>query len=216
MDYIFTNVKNEPFVIGGILHPDKNYGEYYRLDASKMDIYSGANRGLAHQPSSGTVRFVTDANTICIRNKLRVVTVGMNHFTHRGVWGLDLLVGSGKNREYCGKMMQTFAESTEQNENEVNLPEGENEVLIYMPLYAGIEDIEVGIPEGATLKAPAERTTAPIAFYGSSITQGACVARPGLAYPAQIARKLNMDFRNLGFAGSCKGEQNMADYLATQ
>jgi len=55
MDYIFTNVKNDPFVIGGILHPDKNHGEYYRLDASKKDIYSGANSGLAHQTSGGTL-----------------------------------------------------------------------------------------------------------------------------------------------------------------
>ncbi len=216
MEYIFTNVKNDPFVIGGILHPDKNHGEYYRLDASKKDIYSGANSGLAHQTSGGTVRFVTDADTICIRNKLRVVTVGMNHFTHRGVWGLDILVGSGKNREYCGKMMQTFADSTEQNENEVDLPAGENEVLIYMPLYAGIEDIEVGIPEGATLKAPAERTAAPIAFYGSSITQGGCASRAGTAFANIVCRHFDADCINLGFSGSAFGEQSIAEYMATR
>ena len=43
MDYIFTNVKNDPFVIGGILHPDKNHGEYYRLDASKKEKHKRVN-----------------------------------------------------------------------------------------------------------------------------------------------------------------------------
>ena len=43
----------------------------------------------------------------------------MNHFTHRGVWGLDVLVGSGRDRKYCGRQMQTFADSTVLNENEL-------------------------------------------------------------------------------------------------
>lgn len=216
MEWIFKNVKDEPFEIGGVLHPDKNYGEYYRLDASKKDIYSGANSGLAHHTSGGTVRFITDAKVICIKNKLRNVTIGMNHFTHRGVWGLDILVGSGTEREYCGKMMQTFADSTEENINEVDLPEGEKEVLIYMPLYAGIEDIEVGFAEGDTVKAPAPRTNAPIAFYGSSITQGGCASRAGTAFANIVCRHFDADCINLGFSGSAFGEQSVAEYMTTR
>lgn len=216
MEWNFRNVKEAPFEIGGILHPDKNYGEYYRMDASKKEIYSDPNRGLGHHTSGGTVRFITDADSICVRNKLREVTIGMNHFTHRGVWGLDMLVGSGTNRQYCGKMMQTFADSTELNENIVTLPAGENEVLIYMPLYAGIEDIEIGLPEGASLKAPSPRTFGPIAFYGSSITQGGCASRAGTAFHNIVCRHFDADCINLGFSGSAFGEQSIAEYLATK
>lgn len=214
MDYIFKNIIEAPFEIGGIAHPDKNYGEFYRLDASKKNTYTKDNAFLAHHTSGATVRFVTDADKIVIRDKLREVIVGMPHFTHRGVWGLDVLVGSGKDRKYCGKIMQTFAESHELNEEELELPEGENEVLIYMPLYAGIEYIEIGFPEGASLKAPAPRSMAPIAFYGASITQGGCASRAGTAFANIVCRHFDADCINLGFSGSCFGEQYVAEYMA--
>lgn len=216
MEWNFKNVKEQPFEIGGILHPDKNYGEYYRMDASKKEIYSDPNRALGHHTSGGTVRFVTDADSICIKNTLREAIVGMNHFTHRGVWGLDVLVGSGKDRKYCGKLMQTFADSTEANENVVDLPAGESEVLIFMPLYAGIKDIEIGLPEGASLKAPAPRSFGPIAFYGSSITQGGCASRAGCAFHNIVCRHFDADCINLGFSGSAFGEQSIAEYMATR
>lgn len=216
MEWIFKNITEKPLELGGLVYPENNCGEFYRLDASKKEIYSDPNRHLAHHTSGGTVRFITDADKIMIKNKLRANTVGMNHFTHRGVWGLDLLVGSGTNREYCGKMMQTFAESTEYNENEVLLPEGKKEVLVYLPLYCGIEYMEIGFPEGATVEEPAPRSFGPIAFYGSSITQGGCASRPGTAYHNIVCRHFDADCINLGFSGSAFGEQSVAEYLTTR
>lgn len=214
MEWNFKNIKETPFEIGGILHPDKNHGELYRLDASKKESYTKDNAFLAHHTSGATVRFVTDADKIFIRNRLREVIIGMPHFTHRGVWGLDVLVGSGRDRKYCARQMQTFAEHTDLNENELELPEGENEVLIFLPLYAGIEDMEIGFPEGATLKAPAPRTMAPIAFYGASITQGGCASRPGTAFSNIVCRYFDADCINLGFSGSCFGEQYVAEFMS--
>jgi hypothetical protein len=213
MSYKFYNVKEAPFLIGGILHPGKNHGEFYRLDAKNKASYTKDNAFLAHHTSGATVRFVTDADKVMIKNKLREVIVGMPHFTHRGVWGLDVLVGSGRDRKYCARQMQTFAEHTDLNENEIDLPEGENEILIMLPLYAGIEELEIGLPEGATLKAPPKRTTRPIAFYGASITQGGCASRPGTAFANIICRHFDADCINLGFSGSCFGEQYVAEFM---
>ena len=55
----------------------------------------------------------------------------------------------------------------------------------------------------------------PILYYGSSITQGGCASRPGMAYEAIISRRLDADFINLGFNGSARAEQPIADYLAS-
>ncbi|MBO4983237.1 MAG: hypothetical protein J6D23_04195, partial [Clostridia bacterium] len=55
----------------------------------------------------------------------------------------------------------------------------------------------------------------PIVYYGHSITQGGCASRPGNSYPSIISRKLNMDFINLGFSGSARGEREMAEYIAS-
>ena len=52
-------------------------------------------------------------------------------------------------------------------------------------------------------------------FYGHSITQGACATRPGNAYPSILSRKYGFDFINLGFSGSAKGEDAMAEYIAS-
>ena len=38
-------------------------------------------------------------------------------------------------------------------------------------------------------------------FYGDSITHGSTTARAGTTYPARIARRLGVDFVNLGVGG---------------
>ena len=48
-------------------------------------------------------------------------------------------------------------------------------------------------------------------FYGDSITHGSTTARAGTTYPARIARRLGVDFVNLGVGGSARGESAMAE-----
>ena len=52
-------------------------------------------------------------------------------------------------------------------------------------------------------------------FYGSSITQGACVSRPGNDYLSTLARKLDADYINLGFSGNGNAEDTIIDYMAS-
>jgi lysophospholipase L1-like esterase len=51
-------------------------------------------------------------------------------------------------------------------------------------------------------------------FYGTSIVQGACASRPGMAFTAIAGRQLNVEVINLGFSGSGKMEPALADLLA--
>jgi len=97
------------------------------------------------------------------------------------------------------------------------MPEGEHSVTINFPLYNGVLELYIGLPEGASLKEglPYENEK-PIVFYGSSITQGAAASRPGLSYVSMVCRRLNADYRNLGFAGAAKAEEAMIEYLASQ
>jgi lysophospholipase L1-like esterase len=72
------------------------------------------------------------------------------------------------------------------------------------------------VANGAILaKAPARSPSAkPLVFYGSSIAQGGCASRPGMAYPAILGRRLDRATVNLGFSGCGKLEPPMADLLA--
>ena len=83
-----------------------------------------------------------------------------------------------------------------------------------MPFYGGVKSIYIGVDRNSKIEPPAEyRVSKPVVYYGSSITQGGCASRPGMAYQAIISRSLDCDFLNLGFAGNAKAEQEMVDYI---
>src|SRR5690606_269350 len=53
-----------------------------------------------------------------------------------------------------------------------------------------------------------------LVVYGTSITQGGCASRPGMAYPSILARRLGIETLNLGFSGNGRGEPEVAHILA--
>ena len=85
---------------------------------------------------------------------------------------------------------------------------------VYFPHYGGVGEIYIGVDKGATFEAaPGYKIEKPMVFYGSSITQGACVSRPGNDYVSIVARRFESDFINLGFSGSGNAEAPMIDYI---
>jgi lysophospholipase L1-like esterase len=86
--------------------------------------------------------------------------------------------------------------------------------ILYFPLYNGVNSLEIGLDEGASVgHGRVYRDIKPILYYGSSITQGGCASRPDNSYQALISKWNNIDFINLGFSGSARGETVMVDYL---
>ena len=201
--------------LGGLTRPADNGGEYYRFDVTKKDKLSGANCGLAACTAGACARFITDAESVAVDAKLRGVIAGMNHFCNRGVYGFDVLVGTGTDRKYCGNIMQMFVGSTEAMKDTIRLPAGLKEVQLNFPLYGGVESVKLGFPAGSKVAPPTKRAYKPIAFYGSSITQGGCVGRPGNSYCNIACRALDADCRNLGFSGSAMGETVVAEYIGS-
>jgi hypothetical protein len=102
----------------------------------------------------------------------------------------------------------------------VTLPagvDGYNEILINMPLYSGVSNILITLDADSLIAEPLARDyDKPVLFYGSSITQGACASRPGVAFPNMICRMLNVDCRNLGYSSGAHGEDDTIAYLAQQ
>jgi hypothetical protein len=74
--------------------------------------------------------------------------------------------------------------------------------------------VAIGVDASAEVGAPAPFAhKLPIVFYGSSIAQGASASRPGMSYEAILARRLNLDYVNLGFSGSGKAEPEVVDLV---
>ena len=72
----------------------------------------------------------------------------------------------------------------------------------FFRLYNNVKWMEIGTPEGTKFTPLAIRPDKPIVVYGTSIAQGACASRPGMAWPAILGRKLDHPLINLGFSGN--------------
>jgi len=87
--------------------------------------------------------------------------------------------------------------------------------VFFSPLYTGVLEVQIGLDPEAAVEAPGPRALpGRVVVYGTSITQGGCASRPGMCYTNILARRLNMEFINLGFSGSGQGEPEVARLVA--
>ena len=84
--------------------------------------------------------------------------------------------------------------------------------LVFQVGRARIVSVEGDVTPPTPDMAPA-RT---LLCYGSSITHGSLSILPTNSYVVRVAEALGMDYRNCGYAGNCRMEPEMADYLAQQ
>jgi hypothetical protein len=160
--------------------------------------------------SSGlAIRFSTNSTAISARWKVTNNT-SFNHMASTGIKGLDLYVLEGSKWLYVGTARPAGQESfsvfvksmTRQN----------REYIAYLPLYDGVESLEIGVDPGADISLPrntrlvksVNSNKKPVIFYGTSITQGGCATRPGMAYPAILGRMMDRETINLGFSGNAR------------
>ena len=81
------------------------------------------------------------------------------------------------------------------------------DITIYLPHGHEVRVFAVGVDADAELKTPpAFALKRPVVCYGSSVLQGTGAKHPAKTYPAAMARRLNLDFVNLGFGGAGKAE----------
>jgi hypothetical protein len=169
------------------------------------------------QRSAGMcARFMTDATSVKARWTLRLERLGSEAMPASGVSGLDLYVRN--ERGGWGWVGQASPSQMRTNTREIvaGLPSGWHEFLLYLPLYNGVESVEIGIPSTTTLaKAPPrpKEHRKPIVFYGTSITEGGDASRPGMAYAAILGRRLDRPVINLGFSGNGPMELEMARFI---
>lgn len=188
---------------------------YDRLPAEAEGVVRDAVWGLSQHSAGLCVRFVTDSPVIRARWSVRNEELGMPHMPATGVSGLDLYARRGDGWGWVG------AGRPHQKDNEGVLvegaPEGMHEYLLYLPLYNGTESLHLGVaPDSVLAKAPAypEERSKPVLFWGTSILQGGCASRPGMAYPSILGRKLNRPTINLGFSGNGQMDPEVTALIA--
>ena len=169
---VFFDVSRPPFTVHGLL---RDAAGYYRIPHALAEATNIGVKFLNLNTAGGRVRFRTDANRIVLRADLRAVT-RMPHFAFTGSAGFDLYADD----VYRGTFVPPD-DMTDGYTSEIDLDEGGmREITIHFPLYSGVVRLEIGLPKGCMLgKAAPYRITAPVVYYGSSITQGGCAFCPG-------------------------------------
>ena len=182
-----------------------------RLPAEAEKTVTKAVWNLSRDSAGMMVRFKTDATAIYVHYQLSKANLAMPHMPATGVSGIDLYA-----RDTDGKWrwVQVTKPATQEVRAEIikDLAPGFREYAAYLPLYNGVESLEIGVPAGAKFEGLAPRTK-PIVFYGTSITHGACASRPGMVHTAILGRRFDAPVVNLGFSGNGRMDAAVGAFL---
>ena len=196
---------------------------YWRIGKKHLANIAPVNGGVAGHASESSgicYRFVTDADELTLRWSLSSSKLGFPHMPATGVSGIDIYAWTPENgwRFVNWRFIKPSNYPTQQKENFYTIKWKPNQPCwIYLPLYNGVVDFAVGVAKGKTIKPLPPRAsgvTKPVVFYGSSITQGACASRPGMAFTAIAGRLGDFPVVNLGFSGSARMEPEVCDMLS--
>ncbi len=189
---------------------------YHRMDYEVGKSVSEHIHNLNRCTAGGRLRFKTNSSYIAIYNDYTIKGIGKSsHMTTVAASGFDVyFIEDGIAKFF--RILPPPYDFGDDYETVVDFGSSEErEIMIHFPLYNGSKKLYVGLQEQAYIKPGSKyKYEKPIVFYGSSITQGGSVTRPGIAYENHVSRYFDTDFTNLGFSGNCKGEDTMAEYIA--
>lgn len=169
------------------------------------------------QCSSGIgVRFATDSRQIGVKYRLTFNT-HMIHMADTGLKGTDLYIWEGDsawrhvntNRPYVKDKEAKLTEATYVE----NLDGKMHDYMVYLPLYDGVEELWIKVDSTAAITPGKPELINPrkrIVAYGTSILQGGCASRTGMASTNIISRELNCEVINIGMSGEGKMDSVMA------
>lgn len=186
-------------------------GLYDRLPLSYKDKVREAVWDLSKNSAGISLRFLTNSTSVRVRWEL-LNNLQMNHMAETGIKGIDLYFKNGAEWQY----LNTARPSGKTNDYLLidNMTPELREFKMYLPLYDGVVKLEIGIDSLGNMILPQKNESKPIVFYGTSITQGGCASRPGMAHTSIISRKLDVECINFGFSGNGRMEKPIAELIS--
>lgn len=213
---VWRDVREAPFSLYGLYAPVQE-PIFKRLPDEVARSVSEKVAVLYRNTAGGRVRFSTDSDVIAIRALMPMVCNTLAHMPLVGSAGFDLYVDDPETG--LSRFWRSFIPPCDMKDGYESALYFSSRRLrhftIHFPSYSDVAMLYVGVRDGATLgEGMPYRATAPVVYYGSSITQGACASRPGNSYQNIIARRTGLDYLNFGFSGAACGEEAIGSYLA--
>lgn len=196
---------------------DKNaIGTYTRLPFKAESKVRKEVWKLSQNSAGLTIRFRCNSKRIVIRY---TVSGGhsMAHMPATGVSGVDMYTKTADGDWGWCNGNYSFGDTIRYDYKNLLVPspfynQG-REYRLYLPLYNTITSFEIGVPDGRIWEVLPQRHEKPIVIYGTSIAQGACASRPGMAWTSVLNRQLDWPVINLGFSGNGRLEEPLIDLM---
>ena len=198
-------LKNSFDVIEGKGWDQNESFPYARLPEKARSLVRKPVWFLSKQSAGLCIRFRTNSERVIVRYKCGG-GMSMPHMPATGVSGVDLYAKNMDGGYIWCRGEYSFSDTIKYDFKKMSTTglyrkEG-REYILYLPLYNDVKSFEFGIPEGSIFKFLPLRQEKPIVVYGTSIAQGACASRPGMAWTSILSRKLDRPVINLGFSGN--------------
>ena len=194
---------------------DETDSRYERLPSKLKGVSRSAVWYLGRNSAGLYIRFRSNSSSVHLRWEA-MFNNSMNHMTDTGTKGMDLYtIHNGQWRHVCAARPTGKYNTTAVIRN---MDPVEREYMLYLPLYDGVTSLEIGVDAQAYIEQPAvERPSVekPVVMYGTSILQGGCANRPGMAHTSMIGRRLDREVMNLGFSGNALLDMEIAELMAS-
>lgn len=201
-------------IIRGQLFNSELYGTYFRLPHDVRNSVSADIWNISRNSSGLSIAFYSNSPEIKVRYGVNG-NFSMDHMPSTGVSGIDLYAyDANGNSLWCGYSF-TFADTITYTFSNLSYttPRG-YEYHLYLPLYNTVSWLEIGVTTDSTLEFIPASSEKPIVVYGTSIVQGACASRPGMAWTNIVERTLQHPILNFGFSGCGRLDDYFFNILA--
>ena len=185
---------------------------YHRLPDKAENLVRKPVWRLSRHAAGLSIRFITDADSLQIEYEIDG-NIAMNHMPATGVSGIDLYGENAKGKWLWYRGKNKFDSIVQFHFKTESSPKGGREYQLYLPLYNNCKNLKIGVPKGSKIKFRKQRKEKPIVVYGTSIAQGACASRPGMAWTNIVQRKLDYPVVNLGFSGNGRLESEVLELI---
>lgn len=156
---------------------------YRRLPAKAQQFVREDVWDLSGNTAGLQIHFTTDADEIVVKYKVNGA-LQFPHMPATGVSGVDMYIKT-KSNEWLWAAGKYHFDDTVVYKFTTNSSAAKNgEYILYLPLYNSVEWLFITVPEKSFFKPLPVSKNKPVVVYGTSIAQGGCATRPGLAWTA--------------------------------
>lgn len=203
-------------VIEGQAWPSEVALPYDRFPARAEKTLNPNVWNISHSSAGLYIKFKTNATNIVVRYVVKGA-LEMTHMPATGVSGIDLYAIDPNGKWKWAPSIRSFGDTIEYRFSSLvvssDFPGRDYEYRLYLPLYNSVNWLAIGVPDNSSFAFMQLSPEKPVVVYGTSIAQGACASRPGLAWTALLQQRLDRPLINLGFSGSAQLEQSVIAFM---